>query len=76
MRTLIKAPAYRINDEFTGLEGTVDKVIRQGQEWRVRVQGGTFWTARSEAQCILNQGDEIKVIYRAPRKLKLVIEPL
>ena len=75
MRTLIEAPAYRINDEFTGLEGTVDKVVRQGQEWRVRIQG-SFWTACSEVQYILNQGDRIKVLYRDTHKLRLVIEPL
>jgi len=75
MRTPIKSREYQNNDEFTGLEGTIDGVVRQGVEWRVRTQG-TLWTACSKVPHTLNPNDRVKVISRDGNKLRLLIEPL
>jgi membrane protein implicated in regulation of membrane protease activity len=75
MRTLIRGQEQQNNDEFTGLEGTIDGVIRQGVEWRIRTQG-TLWTAYSKVPYTLNLDDRVKVIGRDGNKLRLLIEPL
>lgn len=65
----------RVNGDFEGLEGTIESVIHQGNEWKVTVNG-TPWTARSRVPHILHPKDPIKVLKREEYKLRLIIEPL
>ena len=75
MLTLTNDQKLRVNNELIGTEGTIDAVISQGKEWRVRVQG-ILWTGYSETPCTLNPGDRVRVLGRDKGRLKLRIEPL
>jgi membrane protein implicated in regulation of membrane protease activity len=65
----------RVNGDFAGLEGTVESVINQGNEWKI-VVNGTPWTACSRIPHTLKPKDRVKVLDREKYKLRLIIEPL
>lgn len=75
MLTIQQSQTNHADEQFKGLEGTIDEVIQDGWKWRVYVQG-SLWTARSNERFRLSPGDDIKVLGRDKQKLKLVIEPL
>jgi membrane protein implicated in regulation of membrane protease activity len=62
-------------DPLVGAEGLVDKEKRQGWEWTVKVDG-SWWQAISLKPHNLKVGDRIRVLYRKPKTLQLVIEPM
>jgi membrane protein implicated in regulation of membrane protease activity len=59
-------------NDVTGT-GTIDKVVRQGYEWRVRFNG-TYWTARSSHPVKLQPGDQVRIMGR--QGTMLLIEPV
>jgi membrane protein implicated in regulation of membrane protease activity len=43
--------------------GIIDKVIHQGEEWRVRANG-SFWSARSTKPANFQPGDRVCIVGR------------
>lgn len=48
--------------------GVIDSIVRQGQEWRVRVYG-VYWSALTKEAVEFFPGDSIQVIGRQNTKL-------
>jgi membrane protein implicated in regulation of membrane protease activity len=52
------------------INGVVDSIVNQGQEWRIRVHG-VYWTAMATQPVEFNLGDRVQVIGR--QNIKLII---
>jgi membrane protein implicated in regulation of membrane protease activity len=63
----------RVLDADVEVVGEVTKVLKPGQEWRVKSMA-TFWSARSQVVLNLGPGDEVKVTGR--KGGALLIEPV
>lgn len=65
-------PDSEIRVLASNLKGTIAKVLKQGEEYRVRYTA-TSWSIQSETAVTLKPGDEVKVIGRKGNVL--LIEP-
>lgn len=58
----------------TGYQATVDGILNNGQEWRVKYQG-VFWKARTADQSVyVSLGDRVQVVGRL--RNVLIVEPI
>jgi membrane protein implicated in regulation of membrane protease activity len=61
-----------MNCKDNTISGVIDRVVTQGQEWRVRVHD-CYWGAIAMQTIQLEPGDRVQILGRKEKSIKLLI---